>query len=219
MEAFKVSTHLAALLDTYPDALSIVQAASHGGEISKIALARLWLSEGIPYAFKDRPALYESVRSWLGSRLDVFPKEINLTGSARIGQSLAPKKLGAAFGEHSDLDIFIVSVNLFDRMKADFNKWSYDFEAGLIKPNNDREHRFWSDNNHRGPKLIQRGFIDDKIVPNRPEYSVIKNLAQTMWLLKSKLEVTENAPKVKSASVRCYRDWASYVCQIVISFS
>lgn len=219
MEAFKVSTQLAALLNTYPDAHSIVEAATHGGELSKIALARLWLSEGIPYAFKDKPALYESVRSWLGSRLDVDPKEVHLTGSARIGQSLAPQKLGTVFGEHSDLDIFVVSANLFDRMKTDFNQWSYDFEAGSIKPHNDRENRFWSDNNHRGPKLIQKGFMDDKIVPNRPEYPTIKNLAQTMWLLKSKLEVTENAPKVKSASVRCYRDWASYVRQIVISFS
>jgi hypothetical protein len=219
MEAFKVSTHLSAFLDSYPDAKSLVDAAANGGEHSKMAIARLWLSEGIPFAFRTKPALYESVRSWLGTRLDVDPKEINLTGSARIGQSLAPNKIGTRFGEHSDLDIFIVSHALFDRMQANFNDWSFQFEGGLVRPSNERERRFWVDNNQRGPSLIQRGFLDSHIVPNHAAYSTIKNIAQTMWLLKSKLDITEGAPIVKSASVRCYKDWASYVRQMVISLS
>jgi hypothetical protein len=181
--------------------------------------SQLWLSEGIPYAFKNKPALYESVRSWLGTRLDVDPKEIHLTGSARIGQSLAPNKLGAIFGDHSDLDIFIVSHDLFQRMRKDFNQWSYEFEAGLTQPSNDRERGFWEDNNQRGPKLIQRGFLDSNIVPNCSAYPTVKNIAQSMWLLKGKLDITEDAPRVKSASVRCYQDWRCYVRQMVISLS
>lgn len=219
MEAFKVSTQLSTLLDSYPNARSLVDAAANGGEQSKVAIARLWLSEGIPYAFKNKPALYESVRSWLGTRLDVDPKEIHLSGSARIGQSLAPNKLGTMFGDHSDLDIFIVSYDLFQRMKADFNQWSYEFESGLAQPANDRERGFWEDNNQRGPKLVQRGFLDSNIVPNRSAYPTVKNISQTMWLLKGKLDITEHAPRVKSASVRCYQDWRSYVRQMIISLS
>jgi hypothetical protein len=219
MEPFKVSTHLATILNSYPDAKSLIIAATNGGEQSKIAIARLWLSEGIPYAFRNKPALYESVRGWLSTRLGVDPKEIHLTGSARIGQSLAPTKLGAIFGENSDLDIFIISSNLFERMKADFNHWSYEFEGGLVRPTSERERIFWTDNNQRGPKLIQRGFLDSKIVPNRSSYPTIKNIAQTMWLLKEKLDITENAPHVKSASIRCYVDWVTYVRQMVISLS
>lgn len=217
MEAFKVSTHLSALLDSYPDARSIVDAAANGGQHSKMAIARLWLSEGIPFAFKSKPALYESVRAWLGIRLNVDPKEIHVTGSARIGQSLAPSKIGTRFGEHSDLDLFVVSQVLFDQMKADFNNWSYQFEVGEVLPNNEREKRFWIDNIQRGPNLIQRGFLDSNIVPNREAYSVIKNIAQTMWLLKSKLDVTDGAPIIKSASIRCYKDWGSYARQMAIS--
>lgn len=219
MEAFKVSTHLSEFLDSYPDAKSLVDAAINGGESSKIAIARLWLSEGIPFAFKAKPALYESVRAWLGARLDVDPKEINLTGSARIGQSLAPSKIGTSFGEHSDLDLFIVSHALFDRMKANFNDWSYQFEGGLVCPSNARERAFWQENNQRGPNQIQRGFLDSKMVPNHNAYPAIKNIAQTMWLLKSKLDITDGAPIVKSASVRCYKDWGSYVRQMVISLT
>lgn len=219
MEPFKVPTYLANMLNSYPDAKSLVEAATKGGEQSKVAIARLWLSEGIPYAFRNCPALYESIRGWLSTRFGVDPKEIHLTGSARIGQSLAPKKLGTMFGDHSDLDIFIVSSNLFERMKADFNRWSYEFEGGLIQPSNDRERGFWIDNNQRGPKNIQRGFLDSKFVPNRSSYPTIKNIAQTMWLLKGKLDVTENAPHVMGASIRCYVDWISYVRQMVISLN
>jgi hypothetical protein len=219
MEAFKVSTHLSVLLDSYTVARSLVDAAINGGEQSKMAIARLWLSEGIPFAFKKRPALYESVRVWLGTRLGVDPKEIHVTGSARIGQSLAPKKIGTRFGEHSDLDLFVVSQALFEQMKSDFNNWSYQFEGGMVKPGNERERRFWTENNQRGPNLIQRGFLDSKIVPNHEAYPVIKNIAQTMWLLKRKLDLTDGAPIIKSASIRCYKDWGSYARQIVISLS
>ncbi|MGM0564224.1 MAG: hypothetical protein ACQES2_07835 [Pseudomonadota bacterium] len=216
MEAFKVPAHLSALLGSYPDARSLVDAAANGGQHARRAIARLWLSEGIPYAFKVRPALYESVRGWLGTRLDIDPKEISVTGSARIGQSLAPQKIGKSFGKHSDLDLFVISQDLFDRMKADFNTWSYNFESGLVQPANERERKFWVDNNQRGPNLIQRGFLDLHIVPNHSEYPTIKNIAQTMWLLKSKLDVTEGAPVIKSASIRCYKDWGSFVRQIII---
>lgn len=217
MEAFKVSTHLSALMDSYPDARHLVNAAANGGQTSRMAIARLWLSEGIPYVFKSRPALYESVRAWLGTRLDVDPKEIHVTGSARIGQSLAPNKIGIVFGNHSDLDLFVVSQTLFDQMKADFNRWSYQFEAGEVSPRNERENGFWMENIRRGPELIQRGFLDSKFVPNREAYPVIMNIAQTMWMLKGKLDVTDDAPIIKSASIRCYKDWGSYARQMAIS--
>lgn len=219
MEAFKVPRELADLTGSYPDASMLVAAAKKGGEQSKIAIARLWLSEGIPYAFKDKPALYESVRSWLSIRLDVDPKDVHLTGSARIGQSLAPSKLGKVFGGHSDLDIFIISLSLFEKMKSDFNSWSYKFESSETKPTNETERVYWQDNIHRGPKNINRGFIDSGLTPNHEAYKTITNISQTMWLLKGKLDVTEGAPLVKGASIRCYRDWGSYVRQMVLSLA
>lgn len=219
MEPFKVSPHLATLLNSYPEAKLLVEAATHGGEHSKAAIARLWFSEGIPFAFRNTPALYDVVRAWLGTRLDVDPKEINLTGSARIGQSMAPHKVGKTFGEHSDLDLFVISHSLFDRIKNDFNNWSYQFEAGLVKPKNDNEKKYWIDNNKRGQGLIQRGFIDSNIVPNYDTYPTVQNISNSMWLLKGKLDLTKDAPVIKSASIRCYKDWGSYVRQMIISLS
>jgi len=219
MEPFKVSPHLSTLLDSYPDVKLIIDAAKNGGDLSKAAIARLWLSEGIPFAFKKSPALYEVVRVWLGTRLDVDPKEIHLSGSARIGQSLAPAKLGTVFGNHSDLDLFVVSESLFSNVRTDFNNWSYAFETGSVKPTNDTEEKYWVDNSTRGQKNLQRGFLDSFIVPSQDAYPTIKNISQSMWLLKKKLDVTKEAPSIKSASVRCYKNWDSYVRQVVLSLT
>lgn len=67
MKAFEVSPHLSPLMDSYPNASVVADAAKNGGKESKEAIARLWLSEGIPFAFKTAPALYEVVRTWLNN--------------------------------------------------------------------------------------------------------------------------------------------------------
>jgi hypothetical protein len=218
MEPFKVSNHLIDVVSAYPEAKLILEAAKNGGESARQAIARQWLSEGIPFAFKKCPAIYESIRSWAGSRLNIDPKELNVTGSARLGQSLAPHKIGKPFGDGSDLDIFIISSELFEHLKSDFNQWSYDFESGVITASNEKERGFWRENIHRGPKNIARGFIDSNIVPNHDKYRYVKNVAQTMYLLKAKLDATSEAPKFCHASVRCYKSWASYVQQISLGF-
>jgi hypothetical protein len=218
MEPFKVSSHLRGMVSPYPEAKLILEVAKNGGESARQAIARQWLSEGIPFAFKECPGIYESIRSWVGSRLNVDPKELNVTGSARLGQSLAPHKMGKPFGDGSDLDIFIISSELFEHLKSDFNEWSYDFESGAIRASNETESGFWKENLHRGPKNIARGFIDSNIVPNHDKYRHVRNIAQTMYLLKEKLDVTSEAPKFCHASVRCYKSWASYVQQISLGF-
>jgi len=216
MEPFKISNHLRDLKSAYPDAQLISDAAKNGGELARFAIARQWLSEGIPYAFKNCPAIYESVRAWIAMRLDVDPKEINLTGSARLGQSLAPKKMGKPFSEESDLDIFIISEPLFNKLKKDFNEWSFDYESNTLKASNPREEGFWKSNIYRCPKNIARGFIDSNVIPNHQKYECARNVAQTMYLLKSKLDITDTAPSICHASVRCYKSWESYVRQVAL---
>ena len=219
MQGFETLPALADVLGAYPEANKIIDAAIKGGRNSKMAIARLWLSEGIPFAFKDCPATYESVRVWLSSRILVHPKEISITGSARLGQSLAPNKLGTEFSHKSDLDLFVVSNDLFNRMVTYFNQFSIDFEVGNINPNNETEEYFWSSNVKGTPSTINRGFIDSKSVPNNPKYSTTQSMANSLWLLKAKLDVTPNAPKVTKASIRCYKGWPEYVNQIMISLA
>lgn len=217
MENFSVPNELKKIIGTYPDARLLSSVAKSGGLLARQAIARQWLSEGIPFAFKTCPGLYESIRAWIGTRLFVDPKTIGITGSAKVGQSLSPNQIGKPFNDSSDLDIFIISEILFNKLVCEFNSWAYDFESGNIRPSNNREERFWKDNIQRGPKNISKGFIDSKLVPNHAKYSQISNVAQTMWLLTEKLKITADAPIISDASIRCYKTWENYVQQISLS--
>lgn len=219
MEPFRVAAPLQDVVEQYPRLESVLDAVDRGGEPALVSLARLWLSEGIPYAFRECPAAYESVRSWLSNWTGVHAKEIGLTGSARIGISLAPSKLGKALDENSDLDLFIVSHSLFADLREEFRTWSLDFENGTTKARNDREARFWSDNNARGPRLLARGFIDQRMIPNLDRYPITQKLSQGMWLLVEKLKLTQHAPRPSSSSIRCYETWDSFVRQTALNLS
>ena len=217
MEPFRVPEPLRALRVTHPEAKLVLHAASDGGKTSCDALARLWLSEGIPYAFTECPAVYEVLRGWLAIRLDVDPKDISLTGSARIGSSLSPRKCGVRFSADSDLDLFIVSEILFNKLREEFKKWTNEFNEGIVKPKNPRERKFWLDNAARGLNLLDRGFIDQKMIPNLQNYPVVKSISQGMFLLIEKLKITVDAPKPKLASIRCYKSWKHAIQQISLN--
>ena len=220
MQPFKIPASLDAVREAYPSASDVARVAARGGQEARFALARLWLSEGIPYAFRQRPAVYEAVRVWLASRLGVDPKEITLIGSARLGEALAPgERFGQAFSQESDLDLAIVSFGLFEKLRDAYSTWAYDYETGTASPNNPREKGFWDDNLLRGPRILGRGFIDAKLVPLRERYPLPRAIAQTMFLLRGKLRVTAEAPQVRDASVRVYRDWNAFAIQLTINLA
>ena len=212
MRPFLIAESVRELRDTYPAAHRVLQAAA-GGRVARSALVQLWITEGIPYAFKDCPAIYASMRTWLGQKLDVHPKEISMTGSGRFGESWVPSKLGTSFGPKSDLDLFLVSSDCFARVEADFTRWSNEYDRGEITPQNDRQAKYWDDHQRRGPKIIQRGFLDTWMIPPWHRYETVQHVAQTMWLLKRRLEATASAPVVSKAVERVYHDMTSLVDQ------
>lgn len=212
MRPFLVPESVRELKDPYPSARQLLQAAS-GGSDARSALVQLWITEGIPYAFKDCPAVYASMRAWLADRLDIHPKEVSLTGSGRFGQSWVPKKHGAPFGPQSDLDLFLVSSTFLARLKRDFVQWREEYDRGEVTPRSDREATFWEDHRRRGPLNIQWGFLDSWMIPTWPRYETAQQLADTLWRLTRKLKATPGGPAVKSASMRVYRDFRSLAKQ------
>jgi hypothetical protein len=213
MQPFDVPESLENINHVYPTAQEISNAARFGGFKARLALARLWLSEGIPYAFHKRPAVYEEVRFWMAARIGVDPKEISIIGSARIGQSLSPDNMEKPFGDSSDLDFLAVSSSLFKALVEDFNRWSYDYESNAISPRNDRERRFWDDHLKRGPNVIDKGFMDASMVPLLNSYSTSVKIGQTMYLLVEKLKITPSSPHVRHASLRVFSSWEVFVRQ------
>jgi hypothetical protein len=72
------------------------------------------LITGVPFAFRDSPADYDTLRATLGAALHLSVDAMTVVGSGRIGFSLSPEKYGAPFLPESDLDVAVISAELFD---------------------------------------------------------------------------------------------------------
>ena len=131
---------------------------------------------------------------------------------SRIGYSLAPPPdFGRPFGPRSDLDLSIVSADLFQRVTSAFSNFAVDYRAGAVTPRNPSERYHWDGNLAFGERNIPRGFFDPDKVPNFDRYPVVQKISQSMWALVKKLEVTPDAPQVRRASTRVYRDWKRFI--------
>jgi hypothetical protein len=199
------------LTERYPspkDFAKGVQAALPG---VREGILRGIITEGIPFAFRDRPTLYEEIRDFLARRLDVSPKNIALVGSARLGYSLSPIGYGKPFTAGSDLDFSAISEMLFLRVVDAFHQWEADLATGRETLTDARELRFWKDNLQKVPWNVRRGFIDPYKVPLR--YKVVQDVENSLWLVKEKLARTPPPVTIKRASLRVYRNWEAYARQ------
>ena len=154
---FEVGWRLAQLTGSYPPADEVF-AAVGAGKRERAVLARLWISEGIPFAFRKCPGLYEEVRNWLAAGLELDAKQISVVGSARLGYSLAPERWGKPYRpDSSDVDFFAVSASLFDSLRDDFDRWRTDFNQGVIQPL-DGDRGNWEANRRGTPSTIGARF-------------------------------------------------------------
>jgi hypothetical protein len=217
MDPFRIEAPWFKLLSQYPSPSELLTISTLSIAAREM-LVRLWLTEGIPFAFRECPAAYDTVRAWLASRLQVCPKEITLLGSARLGYSLkSGQNYGRAFTAQSDLDFSIISGSLFEELSKAFEQWRTDYTTGVVHPRNNQEQQLWNDNARWGAQNIRRGFLDVRKIPTFSRYPFVQSLADTMWRLSKKLEMTQGAPRVKVASVRVYHSWKALVAQVSLN--
>lgn len=206
------------LRELYPDPLLLRDVYCKINNNERLGVIRLWITEGIPYAFKDHPLLYEEIRAFIAKGVSVHTKEVTLVGSARIGYSLSEKEWGRKFNNNSDLDFTIVSNDLYKRTVQDFQKWANDLESRRIAPKDDKEMLTWIKNIEYLDQKISKGFIQLKLIPYHINYSEVKKCYDTIWLLKKKLIDTLIAPNISEASIRVYSSWESCIKQLRINF-
>lgn len=218
MRPFEVSAVLDPLTEIYPPADVLLGAAKAGDRNVRYAISRLWLSEGIPFAFKTRPAVYEAVRFWLARRLEIQAKEVTVIGSGRQGFSLSPdQNVGRAFGPQSDLDMTVISSGLFLRLRDAYERWAQDYAGGIVHPRHQRERALWDENQRNCPRAFERGFIDPQKIPTWSRYPEAQAVMDALWRVCEKLKVTPQAPNVRKVSLRVYRDWGAFVRQMAIN--
>jgi hypothetical protein len=212
---FDVDENLRSLQVRFPDSDFLKEFIRRSNQHSREIFVRQWLTEGEPFAFRGCPAIFEELRGWLGSRLDISPKTITLLGSARLGYSLAPMpKYGTPFSAESDLDLAVVACDLYQAIRAEFGAFEADYKNNRATPRNTRERSYWDENIRVGNRNLRSGFFDVNKIPYWNQYRVAQLTGHTMWLLCRKLSVTTDGPRPRKASLRVYRDWEALIDRV-----
>jgi len=84
--------------------------------------------EAAPYVFEPNPETWDTFRDEFVDRLGVARADIRIVGSGRLGFSLTPGNALRPFTEKSDIDVAIVSSELFDQL------WIWMLEAAYPRP-------------------------------------------------------------------------------------
>lgn len=177
------------------------------------SLLRHFIVNNIPYAFKDKPMLYEQLTKYVADKLEIAANEIKLIGSAKTGFSISPTNYGKAFGNHSDLDFSIVNESIFLQLENEYLKWSSLYKKNKIQPTNPTEEKYWKDNLETGKKQIQKGFLDPRFIPNRETFDLTKQINNSMWIIQKYLR-DDYGIQLKTVSSSIYKDWPSFSARL-----
>jgi hypothetical protein len=78
-------------------------------------LAKVFLLEGTPFVFENRPMKYVIFREQVADRFEIGSQDVCIVGSAKLGYSPSAHKFGTPFAETSDVDVVVISEPLFYR--------------------------------------------------------------------------------------------------------
>lgn len=97
-------------------------------EMPSIKLVQLCLLDSFPFCFQSNQELYNILRSEVCFKFNIHERDFAIVGSAQTGFSLNPKNLGRPYSDASDIDIILVSDELFQKIwidLLDYRKKSY----------------------------------------------------------------------------------------------
>jgi len=88
-------------------------------------LVRQQIFEGLPYVFRDRPESRDLLTRHLCNALDLSESNVIVVGSAKVGFSLNPDNFPRRFSATSDIDVIVISEQLFDKVWMTLLEWHY----------------------------------------------------------------------------------------------
>ncbi|WP_126539712.1 hypothetical protein [Oharaeibacter diazotrophicus] len=78
-------------------------------------VAKVFLLEGVPFVFSGSPMKYLIFREQVADRFEIGYQDVCIVGSAKLGFSPSPHKFGQPFAVTSDVDVVVISSDMFDR--------------------------------------------------------------------------------------------------------
>ena len=130
--------------------------------ITPMEIVRRYLIYGNPFVYEHDLEQYYALKERIAHQFNIHPHSVIMVGSAKLGFSIAPKKLWKPFDDESDIDIVIVSETAFIRY------WSILLLSNdnISRENNDeRDYRRFKDYFFRGwirPDLLSYHYSDNK---------------------------------------------------------
>jgi hypothetical protein len=149
------------------------------------------LLSGSHVCYQNDPSLILALKKEISKRYSIHVKEIEIVGSAKIGFSLSNERFGKPFCETSDIDLAVISSQLFD------NAWLNLLRMDMIYyklPDADREKL------KECYETIHRGFISPERLPYK------SNFGQRWWEMFSRIS---NDPKYEKRKIRgrLFKNW------------
>ena len=86
-------------------------------------LAKVFLLEGTPFVFEHSPMRYVIFKEQVADRFGIGSQDVGIVGSAKLGFSPSPHQYGRPFAETSDVDVVIISNDLFDLGSRELFAW------------------------------------------------------------------------------------------------
>ncbi|WP_049802495.1 hypothetical protein [Gloeothece verrucosa] len=78
-------------------------------------IVQKFITHGTPYIFRDNEDSYFDLKYEIAQHFSLeSPEMVRMVGSAKLGFSIAPKKLWRKFSEESDIDMVIISRSVFE---------------------------------------------------------------------------------------------------------
>jgi predicted nucleotidyltransferase len=82
---------------------------------------------GAPICFRGDPDLILELKKSIADQFGIHVKNVEIVGSAKLGLSLSQKRLGQRYRKESDVDLVLVSSELFDRGWHDLLQLEFKF--------------------------------------------------------------------------------------------
>ncbi len=82
--------------------------------MTEVAILDKYIFSGNPFIFCANTGLYAQLKAKITTHFGIGITAAHMVGSAKLGFSVAPDKLWKPFGEESDIDMVIISEDVFN---------------------------------------------------------------------------------------------------------
>ena len=107
-------------------------------ELNEQEMVQRYITHGSSFVFDEDDGKYFKLKKIIADKFELRPEEVIMVGSAKLGFSIAPSKLWKSFDDESDIDMVIVSEEIFDKFWIDL----YDFNLELIDRTEEEQKRY-----------------------------------------------------------------------------